>query len=279
MRLGAHLTISKGLPEAAKLAEAIGANTFAYFTRNPRGGGVRTIGAEEISRWQELRRALDLYPIVGHMPYVVNMASKEERVRDFARQVVAEDLRRASEYGGEFLVCHPGSHQGDGVEVGIARIVAVLEKALSAVDGVVFCLEGMAGSGSEIGYAFSQLAQVMERLGWPECLGVCIDTCHLFGAGYGFTTEELSRLKDDIEASVGLGRVRVVHLNDSAKPQGSRRDRHAKLGEGLIGRQGLLNFVTDPYFSRLPMIIETPVEDYPEYGAEIRKIRDWLAEG
>jgi deoxyribonuclease-4 len=278
MRIGAHLTISQGFPAAARLAADIGANTFAYFTRNPRGGAARAIPEEEIEAWRSIRRELDLFPIVGHMPYVVNMAAREPRVHEFAKMVVREDLERAHLYGGEFLVCHPGSHQGDGVEVGIRRIVEVLEEGLRHARGTVFCLEGMAGSGSEVGYEFGQLAAIFEALGWPEALGVCLDTCHLFGAGYDFTPQGLERLKNDLADTVGLERVRVVHLNDSLKPQGSHRDRHARLGQGLIGRDQLVNFVTDPVFGRLPMIIETPVSDYKEYGEEIRRLRSWLDE-
>jgi deoxyribonuclease-4 len=279
MRIGAHLTISKGFPAAARLAAAIDANTFAYFTRNPRGSGARAIPPEEIAAWEAIRRELDLYPIVGHMPYVVNMAARDQRVHEFARMVVREDLERAAVYGGEILVCHPGSHQGDGVEAGIRRIVSVLAEGLTASRGTMFCLEGMAGSGSEVGYQFSQLAAIMEALGWPDTLGVCVDTCHLFGAGYDFTPEGLDRLKEDIEASVGLERIRAVHLNDSQQPLGARKDRHARLGQGLIGREGLVRFVTDPFFSQLPIIIETPVDDLMAYGEEIRTLKEWLRAG
>jgi deoxyribonuclease-4 len=276
VRLGAHLTIRQGLPEAAALAHAIGANTFAYFTRNPRGGRARAVTPQEVAHWEKRRRELDIFPIVGHMPYVVNMASRDEGLRRFAGEVIREDMARSATFGGELLVCHPGSHQGDGVETGIRRIVAVLSEALPGGGPVTFCLEAMAGSGSEVGARFSELAAVLDGLGWPEEVGVCLDTCHLFAAGYGLAGAELAALKEEIEATVGLERVRVIHLNDSLGEQGSRKDRHAKLGEGRIGRATLTAFLSDPDFRRLPVIVETPVAAYEEYGEEIAKVRSWM---
>ncbi len=277
--LGAHLTISQGLVKAAELARDVGANTFAYFTRNPRGGGARAIPAEEIAAWQEARGTCGITgPTVGHMPYVVNMAAKDDGLRKFAATVVAEDFERVAAFGGEFMVIHPGSHVGQGVEAGIARVVETLTAALPEESPTtMLLLETMSGSGSEVGGSFQEILAMIEGAGSPPTLGVCLDTCHLFAQGYDFRVPEgLARLKDDIDATIGREKVRAVHFNDSRMPMGSHRDRHANLGEGEIGREGLVAVLTDPWLSTLPFVLETPVDDPHEYADEISRARAWL---
>jgi len=277
--LGAHLTISQGLVKAAELARDVGANTFAYFTRNPRGGGARAIPAEEIAAWHEARVACGVTgPTVGHMPYVVNMAAADDGLREFAASVVAEDFVRVAAFGGEFMVIHPGSHVGQGVEAGIARVVETLSGALPTESPTTtLLLETMSGSGSEVGGTLREIQAMIEGAGSPPTLGVCLDTCHLFAQGYDFRVPEgLARLKDDIDATIGRARVRVVHLNDSRMPMGSHRDRHATLGEGEIGREGLTALLTDPWLSTLPFVLETPVDDPHQYAQEISRARAWL---
>lgn len=281
VQLGAHLSIAKGLPKAASLAQSIGAETFGYFTRNPRGGAARAIEAKEIEAWEAAKAEAGLGPTLGHMPYTVNLAARDPKVHDFATMVLREDLRRVAAFGGEYMVVHPGSHQGDGVQAGIARIVATLQDALVQDDGpTMLLLESMAGSGSEVGFTFAQLRQIMDGAGNPGNLGVCLDSCHLFGAGVDWKDKKaIEALLEEIDREVGLGRVRAMHLNDSKKPLGSHKDRHEKVGEGLIGREGLMNILTDPFLSTLPLVLETPVEDVEEYGEELKKLRAWLAEG
>ena len=277
MRLGSHLTVSKGFHKAAEAAASIGANTFQFFTRNPRGGAARTISPEEVEKWQEARKAYDIYPIMGHLPYTVNMASPTERSYNFAKMVVADDLSRMNAVGAEYLVIHPGSHAGSGRDTGIARIVACLEESFLPFTGETSLLmETMAGQGSEIG-TLEDIAEIMEKLSWPNRLGVCLDSCHLTGAGYDFLQkEEVERLVADIELTVGLERVGAMHLNDSKFPPGTHKDRHERIGSGYLGKTGMLNIITHPAFQDLPMALETPVEDYKQYAEEITLIRSWL---
>lgn len=280
MRIGAHLTIARGLPAAAELARAVGANTFQYFTRNPRGGAVRAMGDEEIEAWLRLREELDLRPMVGHLPYTVNLAANKQETWDFARRVLREDLDRAARYGAELFVVHPGSHLGDGVEAGIERIARALADVLAAAEGeTLLLLETMAGQGSEVGFRLEQHRRIMELLGWPERLGVCLDSCHLFAAGYDLRTREgIDALLAEMDAAVGLERVRAMHLNDSKVPLGARKDRHELLGRGHLGEAGMRALLTHPFIRGLPLLIETPVEDYPEYAGEIRLARAYAGE-
>ena len=247
MRLGAHLSIAKGLPQTAETAREIGANTFQFFTRNPRGGKARAISKQEISVWKTVRAENDIFQIVGHLPYTVNMAAREERPYNFAKLVIAEELQRMDAAGVEYLVIHPGSHTGAGAEKGIERIAACLEEVFLPHRGqIMLLLETMAGQGSEIG-TLAEIAAIMDRLGFPERLGVCIDSCHLTGAGYDFVqAEEVERLVVEIENTVGLDRVKAVHLNDSKYGPGTNKDRHARLGEGYLGKKGIVNFVSHP---------------------------------
>ncbi|MBX6378317.1 MAG: deoxyribonuclease IV, partial [Clostridia bacterium] len=257
MRIGAHLTIAKGLPAAAELAVAVGANTFGFFTRNPRGGAVRAMPGAEIQQWQALRRERDLFPIVGHLPYTVNLASAKPETRSFARRVIREDLERAAVYGAEFLVLHPGSHQGDGVDAGIGRIVEGLAAILDGFQGPTrLLLETMSGQGTEIGGDLAHLARIFAELGRPSLLGVCIDSCHLFAAGYDLRTRDgIDAALAALDAAVGLDRVLAAHLNDSQGGLGSRRDRHARLGDGHLGWEGLRALVRHPFVGGLPLVI------------------------
>jgi len=279
LRLGCHLPISGGFARATRLAKELGANAFQFFTRNPRGGSARNISAQEIEQGKEARLSFDVAPIVGHLPYTVNMAAPADGPYAFAKMIVAADLQRMDNAGAEFLVVHPGSHAGSGREAGLKRIVACLEEALLPHGGQTrLLLETMAGQGSEIG-TLQDLAEIIEALDKPANLGVCLDSCHLTGAGYDFLRpEEVERLVEDLERTVGLTKVQALHLNDSKFPPDSHRDRHARIGRGYLGKEGLLNLITHPLLFSLPMILETPVDDYYQYGEEITLIRSWLAE-
>jgi len=280
LRLGCHLPISGGFARAAALASTLGANTYQFFTRNPRGSSARNIPAGEISEAQKARLALDISPIVGHLPYTVNMAAPAEASYAFASMVVAADLARMEAVGAEFLVTHPGSHAGAGREAGLRRIIACLEENILPQAGKInLLLETMAGQGTEIG-ALEDLAEIIRALGHPANLGICLDSCHLIGAGYDFLLpDEAERLVADLEKTVGLSRVKAMHLNDSKFPPGARRDRHERIGKGYLGREGLLNLIRHPQLEHLPMILETPVDKYEEYADEIALIRSWLVDG
>ncbi|HHU29108.1 MAG TPA: deoxyribonuclease IV [Firmicutes bacterium] len=276
MRLGAHLSIAKGLDKAAETAANIGANTFQFFTRNPRGGRARIITEKEAASWQAKRRQYDLFPVVGHLPYTVNMAAVAEKPFAFAKMVISDDLQRMDAVGVEYLVIHPGSHVGAGREKGIKKIIECLEEAfMPSRVKTMLLLETMAGQGTEVG-SLQGINEILSALGHPERLGVCLDTCHLTAAGYDFLQkDEVARLADDLAGLVGLERVKALHINDSKFPPNSKRDRHARIGQGYLGREGILNVIAHPVFSGLPLLLETPVDDYLEYKDEIELLRSW----
>ncbi|HEX6988060.1 MAG TPA: deoxyribonuclease IV, partial [Bacillota bacterium] len=252
LRIGPHLSIAKGFPEAGAAALSIGADTFQFFSRNPRGGSRRAVSAAEVEQWFELKRSRSLGPIVMHIPYTVNLAAPMQSTWEFAVQVIREDMVRAAEVGAPFAVTHPGSHTARSTpEQGLSRIVEALERCRDVLEQLhaqpgapdgrygpgevpaapMLLLETMAGKGSEIGGRPEQLGEIIDRLGRPGWLGVCVDTCHVFAAGYDIRRrEEVDRLAADLDAAVGLHRVRVVHVNDSKAPAGSRQDRHACVG-------------------------------------------------
>lgn len=275
LRLGAHLSIAKGLPQAVRDALEVGANTFAFFTRNPRGGAVRNMPDEEIREWRVARQEAGMFPIVGHLPYTINLASGKLEAREFGRATLRDDLERAGRYGCEYLVMHPGSHTGDGADVGIERIMEGIAFALDAPGDTTLLLEGMSGQGTEIGGTFEQLNAILTGLGRPSRLGVCLDTCHMYAAGYDVASADgLERTLESLDGTVGLDRVRALHVNDSKFGLGTRKDRHAPLGEGELGRAGLRTVLHHPFFRRLPWILETPIEDWREYADHIRVARE-----
>lgn len=279
MRLGAHLTISKGLPQAAEFAHRIGANTFAFFPRNPRGGRARKIPPAEIAAWQTRRAELDIWQLVAHLPYTINCAAPDEKVREFAVMALSEDLARADAAGWEYLNFHPGSHGGDGSEAGIRRIVATLSAVAQRYvpQRAMLLLEAMAGQSKEVGGRPEELLAIMDGLGNPPWLGVCLDSCHLFAAGYDLRTPDgVAAMLDEFDRIVGLERIKALHLNDSKTELGSRRDRHELLGEGHLGEAGIRALVNNEFLRTLPIIIETPVQEYDDYAGEIAKVKSWL---
>lgn len=277
MRLGCHLSIAKGLPKSLEMAREVKASTFQFFTRNPRGGSARKITTREIEKWKELRRNEDLYPVVGHLPYTLNLAASREETYSFTKRVLLEDLNRMEEIGAEYLVLHPGSHVNQGREKGLVKIIKALEESLLKFKGnSMLLLETMAGQGTEIG-TLLDIKEIMDSLGNPDSMGVCLDTCHLFAAGYDFQKrQEVQRLIDDLETLVGLDKAKIFHLSDSKYPLGSKKDRHQFMGKGYIQKEGFLNVLKDPVFKDIPFILELPVKDYLEYKGEIKLIREWL---
>lgn len=276
LRIGAHISIAKGLPKAAAVAHAIGANTFAFFTRNPRGSAKRTISSHEIRAWQKVRRTADLFPIVGHLPYTINLGSGNDDTWHFGRSIVREDLVRAHEFGAEYLVVHPGRIDARlGLVGSLARVVRALDWILDDLDSAtVLLLEGMAGQGSELGDNPEQLGAILKSLGFPDGLGVCLDSCHQFAAGWDVITREgLDEMLAAYDEYVGLERIKVLHLNDSKMERGSKKDRHEKVGEGLIGVNGMRTIVNHPFFRTLPLILETPADDYSDYAKQIALLR------
>lgn len=270
--IGPHVSIAKGFLKAAEHAFALGGNTFQYFTRNPRGGAVRAFDEADATAWADFMTAHDFGPVLAHAPYTLNMASSKEETRDFAYRAFTEDLARL-----ELLPCslynfHPGSHTGDGEETGIARITGILNRGLTPEITTTVLLEMMAGKGTEIGRSLEQIAQIIEKTELADKIGVCVDTCHVFSAGYNIA-EDLSAFLNAFDSVVGLDRLKALHLNDSLTPFGSNKDRHEKLGQGSIGEALFRAIVTEPRLAGRPFLLETPNED-AGYAKEIAMLRE-----
>ena len=258
--IGTHMSIAQGLEKTAENVVKMEADTMQIFSRNPRGSNFRTPEEKEIAGFQRIRREHGFGPILAHAPYTMNLASDTEKVYEFACTVIREDVARMDALGIENLVFHPGSHTGIGAEKGIANIIAGLDQAITGEEKITVLLETMSGKGTEIGDRFEQLAAIRNGVKHPERIGICLDTCHVFA--------EFDRI-------LGLSLLRAVHLNDSCMPFGSHKDRHAAIGEGLIGWEALLNVMRHPALKNLPFYLETPFDD-AGHKEEIRRIREAL---
>lgn len=280
MIIGAHLTISDGLVSAFELAQSIGAGTFQFFTRNPRGGKQRAMPESEIEEAHAAKERLGIKALVGHFPYTVNLASPKASAYEFAVQTLRSDLRWGDRMGADVLVVHPGSHVGDGEEAGIERIIRAIAHALEGYGGRTrLLLETMTGQGTEVGWRPEHHRAIFEGLGWPRALGICMDACHLFAAGWDLRTPDgVERMLAEWDEAVGLDRVGCLHLNDSKVELGARKDRHELLTRGHLGVDGIRNMIRHPFFQRLPICIETPVGDYREFAGEIALARQLAAE-
>ncbi|NMB25281.1 MAG: deoxyribonuclease IV [Firmicutes bacterium] len=275
MIIGAHLSIAKGMPAAIEQAQSIAANAFQFFTRNPRGGRARTIPMEEIEVFMGQRQEQSIEYVLGHMPYTINLATNRPDIHEFGKRTLLDDLQRFDAAGVEHLVMHPGSHLGDGIEVGVNRIAEALTYVFEHYQGKTrLLLETMAGHGTEIGSNLDEMEMIFSALGWPEQLGIGLDSCHLFAAGYDVTTNQgLDELAAEIDRKIGWRRVGMMHLNDSKKGLGSGIDRHEKIGQGMIGLDGIAKIINHGAYKDMPFVLETPVADYLEYGEEIRLVR------
>ena len=276
MIIGAHLSIAKGMSVAVDQVKGIDGNAFQFFTRNPRGGKARDILPPEMEEFRQRRLTDGVRCAVGHMPYTINLATNRPEIHAFGKTTLLTDLQRFDQAGVEYLVLHPGSHLGDGSKAGIQRIVDALTYVFSRYQGknTRLLLETMAGQGTEIGGKLLELKEIFDGLDWPKNMGICLDSCHLFAAGHDLTrTEGIDSLVDDLDQTLGLDRVKMMHLNDSKKGLGSHADRHARIGQGVLGVEGIGKIVNHPALKDLPFILETPVKDYQEYEEEIRLVR------
>lgn len=257
--VGAHLSVARGLRAVVEEARRLGLDGMQIFVRSPRGTRARDFPPQEADWFLAAVRRERFFPVVVHCSYVCNPAAARRPVYELACRLVAEDLERCRLLGAHFLVLHPGAHTTSSPAGAERRLARLLASVLAADRGdTLLLLEGMAGAGTELGGDFAQLARVLARVGHQR-LGVCLDTCHLYAAGYDVTTTAgLERLAADIDATIGRQRVHLVHANDSLAPLGSRRDRHAPLGDGLLGERGLAAWLHHPFFGCLPLIIETP---------------------
>lgn len=274
LHIGCHLSPTNGYLAMGNDALSIGADTFQFFTRNPRGSRARTIDPEDAAALGALQRAHAFAPTVAHAPYTLNPCSADARVREFAHMTMEDDLRRLLQLPCQLYNFHPGSHTGQGVEAGIRLTAALLSEMLSAVpNGATLLIETMAGQGSEIGSTFEQVAALIDAAGGGARLGVCLDTCHVFAAGYDLSGD-LDGVLAAFDRTIGLARLRAVHLNDSLHPLGSHRDRHARIGEGQLGLAALQRVTRHPALAHLPFLLETPQESLAGYAREIALLQE-----
>lgn len=274
LHIGCHLSPTNGYLAMGNDALSIGADAFQFFTRNPRGSRARTIDPEDAAALGALQQAHAFAPTVAHAPYTLNPCSADARVREFTHMTMEDDLRRLLQLPCQLYNFHPGSHTGQGVETGIRLTAALLSEMLSAVpNGATLLIETMAGQGSEIGSTFEQVAALIDAAGGGARLGVCLDTCHVFAAGYDLSGD-LDGVLAAFDRTIGLARLRAVHLNDSLHPLGSHRDRHARIGEGQLGLAALQRVTRHPALAHLPFLLETPQESLAGYAREIALLQE-----
>ncbi len=269
--IGSHISASGGFAEMGKTALKLGADTFAFFTRNPRGGKAKDIDEKDVAALQQIMDEHHFGPLVAHAPYTMNLCSDKADIRKFAKDMFADDMKRMEYLPGNYYNFHPGSHVGQGVETGIDYIVEAMNEVLFPEMKTMVLLEGMAGKGSEIGRNFEELRAIIDKVELKDKVGVCLDTCHLWEAGYDIVTklDEVLELFDQI---VGADRLRAIHLNDSKNPIEAHKDRHELLGEGHIGKDALAAVIRHPRLQGKPFILETPNDD-AGYAKEIAWVR------
>ena len=276
LTIGTHMSIAKGLDKAAENAVKMGANAMQIFSRNPRGSSYKDYTKQEIGHFLQIRKENGMNAVLAHAPYTMNLASAKEDVYDFACTVIREDVVRMDALDIPNIVFHPGSHTGIGVEAGIKNIIAGLDQAVTGNEHITVLLETMSGKGTEIGSRFEELKEIREGCEHPEKIGICLDTCHVFAAGYDIAGH-LDEVLMEFDRILGLSLLRAVHLNDSMMPFGSKKDRHAAIGSGEIGLPALLRILEHTALKELPFYLETPFDD-AGHAAEIHMLREKLAE-
>ena len=276
LKIGCHLSSSKGYYAMGTTALSINANTFQFFTRNPRGGKAKDINPTDIQKYLEFTKEHDIDRILAHAPYTLNAASADAGLREFARNTMADDLTRMEYTPGNCYNFHPGSHVGQGVETGITYISDMLNSILTPDQNTTVLLETMAGKGSEIGRTFEELREIMDQVTLKDKLGVCLDTCHIWDGGYDIANQ-LDEVIYKFDSIIGLSNLKAIHLNDSMNPLGAHKDRHAKIGEGMIGLEALVRVINHPALKHLPFYLETPNE-LDGYAREIEILRERFIE-
>ncbi len=276
LKIGCHLSAAKGYLHMGKEAVKIGADTFQFFTRNPRGGKAKELDLEDMAKFAEFAAANGIEIILAHAPYTMNACSADEGLRNFAKEMMAEDLRRLEYLPGNLYNFHPGSHVKQGVDVGIAYIAEMLNAVLRPEQQTTVLLETMAGKGSEIGRSFEEIRRIMDLVDVNEKLGVCLDTCHVFDGGYDIVND-LDGVLRQFDQIIGLEKLKAVHLNDSKNSLGSHKDRHEKIGLGNIGMAAMGRIVNHPALKNLPFYLETP-NDLAGYAAEIAALKELYRE-
>ena len=276
LTIGCHLSASEGFLAMGKTALSIGANTFQFFTRNPRGSKAKAIDPDDAAAFLALAQANGFGRLVAHAPYTINPCSKTERTREFARMTLADDLKRMEYLPGNYYNFHPGSHTEQGMEVGISQIAETLNAILKPEQHTTVLLETMSGKGSEVGGRFEELREILDRVALNTQMGVCMDTCHISDAGYDIAGD-IDGVLTEFDRVIGLERLKAVHINDSMNPLGSHKDRHARIGEGYLGEAAFGRIINHPALRDLPFILEPP-NDLAGYAREIGRLKELRAE-
>ena len=276
LRIGCHLSSSKGYLKMGRTAVEIGANTFQFFTRNPRGGSVKPLDVEDMQNYCAYAEEHGIAHILAHAPYTLNACAADEGLRIFARETMEDDLMRLEYVPGSCYNFHPGSHVKQGVETGIRYITEMLNAILKPDQSTTVLLETMAGKGSEVGRTFEEIRAILDGVQISEKMGVCLDTCHIYDGGYDIVNH-LDDVLEEFDRVIGLDRLKAVHLNDSKNPMGSHKDRHEKIGEGSIGLEAMTTIINHPSLRHLPFYLETPNE-LPGYQKEIELLKSLYQE-
>ena len=273
MLIGNHLSASKGYAAMGKAALALDANTFAFFTRNPRGGKAKEIDEKDVEKFLNFAKEHEFGKIVAHAPYTMNLCAAKEDVRSFSKEMLLDDLKRMEYTPYNYYNFHPGSHVGQGAEKGIVLIAEALNEALKPEQTTTVLLETMAGKGTEVGRTFEELREILDRVELNDKMGVCLDTCHVWDGGYDIVND-LDGVLNEFDRVIGFDRLKAVHFNDSMNDCGSHKDRHAKIGEGKIGAEAMRRVALHPLLEGRPFILETPNDD-EGYRREIQMVREW----
>jgi len=269
--IGCHLSVTKGYHNMGKVAISIDANTFQFFTRNPRGGSSKKLDLVDVENLKNLMQTHNFGPIMAHAPYTLNPCSADERVRDFAFNVFSEDLIKLESLPGTLYNFHPGSHVGQGIEDGIEMIANLLNQVIRKTQSTIVLLETMSGKGSEVGSRFEELHAIIEKIEHREKIGVCLDTCHVYDAGYDIVND-LDGVLHAFDRTIGLEKLFAIHLNDTKNPFSSHKDRHEKIGQGYLGLEAIQRIINHPKLNHLPFYLETPNE-IEGYASEIALLR------
>ena len=278
LHIGCHLSASKGYLAMGKDALKIHADTFQFFTRNPRGGKAKEIKENDVAAFLQLAEAHQFTSILAHAPYTMNACSADASVRQFSRDMMADDLQRMEYLPGNFYNFHPGSHVGQGMDTGIAQIIEQLNAVMWPEQRTTILLETMAGKGSEVGSRFAELRRIIDGVALPEKMGVCLDTCHVYDAGYDIV-DHLDDVLAEFDAVIGLEQLKAIHLNDSMNPMNSHKDRHAKIGQGSLGLEAICRIINHPQLQQVFFILETPQDTLDGYGEEIALLRSCYQQG
>lgn len=277
LNIGCHLSASKGFENMGLESLEIHANTFQFFTRNPRGGKAKEIDESDVNKLLKIMKENNFAKILAHAPYTLNLCSADKGIREFAKNTMADDLKRMEYLPNNMYNFHPGSHVGQGIETGINYIVEALNEILSKNQSITVLLETMSGKGSEVGSKFEEIKEIIDRVELNEKLGVCFDTCHVNDAGYD-VVNNLDSVLEEFDKIIGLDRLKAIHINDSMNPLGAHKDRHQKIGEGYIGLEAFERIINHPKLRKLPFYLETPHDDIKGYAKEIEVLRNLYKE-